>query len=232
MSATRTIVVFGSGPGIGRSVAQEFASNGFNYVILLARNHTRLHQDKTAIEKSCKDVKVDLLTVNLADKASLKETLAKIDLLSNDIECVFYNGARVAPSTLLEFPVEEVELDFKTTNSGLYLVAQWCIPKFQALAKSSSAAKPSLLVTNSILYKNPVPAVFSLTLTKAAQRSMVECMYQTYKDGGIHCGLVSVGGEVAPENKALNPNNIARKTWGLFDQPKETWALEVEILEG
>lgn len=113
MSATRTIVVFGSGPGIGRSVAQEFGSNGFNHVILLARHHARLHQDKTAVENTSKDVKVDLLTVNLADKASLKEALAKIDSLSKDIECVLYNGARVAPSTLLEFPVEEIELDFK-----------------------------------------------------------------------------------------------------------------------
>lgn len=113
MSATRTIVVFGSGPGIGRSVAQEFASNGFNHVILLARHHARLDQDKMAVEKSSKDVKVDLLTVNLADKASVKEALTKIDSLSKDIECVFYNGARVAPSTLLEFPVEEMELDFK-----------------------------------------------------------------------------------------------------------------------
>lgn len=113
MSETRTIVVFGSGPGIGRSVAQEFASNGFNHAILLARHHARLHQDKMAVEKSSKDVKVDVLTVNLADKASLKEVLTKIDSLTKDIECVLYNGARVAPSTLLEFPVEEMELDFK-----------------------------------------------------------------------------------------------------------------------
>ncbi|QDS74738.1 hypothetical protein FKW77_000988 [Venturia effusa] len=194
MSAARTIVVFGSGPGIGRSVAQEFASNGFTHVILLARHHGRLHQDKTAVEKCVKDIKVDVLTVDLSDKASLQETLTKIDSLSKEIECVFYNGARVAPSTLLEFPVEEMELD-------------------------------------SLLYKYPIPAVFSLTVTKAAQRAMVECLYQTYKDSGVHCGLISVGGEVGPGNKALNPDNIARKTWALFEQPKGTWELEVEIME-
>lgn len=60
---------------------------------------------------------------------------------------------------------------------------------------------------------------------------MVDCLYQTYKDNGVHCGLISVGGEVAPENKALNADNIAKKTWGLFDQPKEIWELEVEIVE-
>ena len=113
MSSSRSIVVFGSGPGIGRSVAQEFVSNGFNHVILLARHHARLHEDKTAIEKISTNVKIDTMTVNLADKASLKEAFSKIDSLSKEIECVFYNGARVAPSPLLEFPVEEMELDFK-----------------------------------------------------------------------------------------------------------------------
>jgi short-subunit dehydrogenase len=121
MSSSRSIVIFGSGPGIGRSVANEFASNGFNHVILLARNHARLHQDKIAVEKISTNVKIDTITVDLADKASLKEALSKIDLLTKEIECVFYNGARVAPSSLLEFPVEEMELDFK--------VCQLCLPQ-------------------------------------------------------------------------------------------------------
>jgi hypothetical protein len=60
---------------------------------------------------------------------------------------------------------------------------------------------------------------------------MVDCMYQTYKGSGVHCGLISVGGQVSPESKDLSPDNIAKKTWGLFDQLKEDWGLEVEIME-
>jgi hypothetical protein len=56
-------------------------------------------------------------------------------------------------------------------------------------------------------------------------------MYQTYKESGVHCGLISVGGQVSAESKDLSPDNIAKKTWGLFDQPKENWELEVEIME-
>jgi NAD(P)-dependent dehydrogenase (short-subunit alcohol dehydrogenase family) len=119
MSSPRTIVVFGSGPGIGRSVAQEFATNGFNHVILLARHHAHLYQDKIAIAKSSTNVKIDTITVNLADKTSLKDALVKIDSLAEEIECILYNGARVAPSTLLEFPVEEMELDFKVNQLRL-----------------------------------------------------------------------------------------------------------------
>ena len=35
--APRSIVVFGSGPGIGNNVAGNFAAHGFEHVILLAR---------------------------------------------------------------------------------------------------------------------------------------------------------------------------------------------------
>jgi hypothetical protein len=70
-----------------------------------------------------------------------------------------------------------------------------------------------------------------LTVTKAAQRALVDCLYQTFKESGVHCGLISVGGVVAPENKELNAVNIAKKTWGLFDQSREGWDLEVEIME-
>lgn len=60
---------------------------------------------------------------------------------------------------------------------------------------------------------------------------MVDCMYQTYKETGVHCGLISVGGQVSPESKDLNADNIAKKTWDLFDQPMESWELEVEIMD-
>ena len=41
MSKTKTIAVFGAGPGMGRSVARRFGREGFQ-VALVARNQTRL----------------------------------------------------------------------------------------------------------------------------------------------------------------------------------------------
>jgi NAD(P)-dependent dehydrogenase (short-subunit alcohol dehydrogenase family) len=41
MSKTKTIAVFGVGPGMGRSVARRFGREGFQ-VALVARNQTRL----------------------------------------------------------------------------------------------------------------------------------------------------------------------------------------------
>jgi len=109
-------------------------------------------------------------------------------------------------------------------------VAQWVIPRLMKLAESSPEAKPSLLVTNSLLYVQPVPFVFSLTMVKAAQRALVQCLDMTYREQGVHVGLISVGGQVDPKNKVLNPSNIAEKSWDLYNQKRNEWTLEVELL--
>lgn len=54
---------------------------------------------------------------------------------------------------------------------------------------------------------------------------------KTFNRSGVHIALVTVGGAVAPENKNLNPKNIAGQAWKLFDQEKDAWGWETEILE-
>ncbi|KAF2181755.1 short-chain dehydrogenase/reductase-like protein SDR [Zopfia rhizophila CBS 207.26] len=228
-SQNRSIIVFGSGPGIGNHVAREFISHGFNHVILLARNEERLEQDKAAVlSKATPEVKVDTLRLDLSDLSSIPPTLKKIEELVGDVEAVFFNAVRVKTSDVLGVPIEEIEEDFKTTNLALYVVAQWAIPRLQALAKSNPSAKPSLLVTNSHLPWDPAPDFLSLSLVKASQRNMVMNFSRAFGETGVHIGLISVEGVVAPQNKNLNPANIAEKTWGFFEGGK---GLEVNIKE-
>ncbi|KAF2095259.1 NAD(P)-binding protein [Rhizodiscina lignyota] len=223
------LIVIGSGPGIGRSVASAFASNGFTRIFLIRRNAQGLEDDKaTVIATAGKDIRVDTIVADISDQQALAKALQQIEEEKYVIECVFFNAARVEPSEMLKFPIEEIEHDFRTTNIALYQTAQWAIPLLK-VAKGT-VSKPSLLVTNSLLYKYPVPQMFSLTFTKAAQRTLVEMMTTLYAPEGIHVGLISVGGPVAPENKVLNPKNIAKETWHFF-QNSMNGDLEIEIVE-
>lgn len=74
----------------------------------------------------------------------------------------FFDAVRIVPGELLE-SVETIEEDFKvcafvsfdlrfhaninlkTTNIALYIVAQWAIPRLQALSASSAAANLAYL---------------------------------------------------------------------------------------
>ncbi|XTI92331.1 putative NADP(+)-dependent dehydrogenase [Cenococcum geophilum] len=174
-----TFVVIGSGSGIGNHVAYTFAVKGFSHIIPLARNESDIFIDEIKVDISCRGV---------------ARSTEKLEKVGHIIEC-----------GLLE-SVETIEENFETTNIALYIVAQWAIPRLRALSASSAAAKSSLLVTNSLLYANPIPQLFSLSLVKAAQCSLVMSLAKTFNSSGIHIALVTVGG-------------------------KDAWSWETEILE-
>jgi len=228
---TRTLVVFGAGPGIGNNTAAEFASKGIDHIILLARNTQRLqNEDAPFVTNHSNSVKVDTLPLDLANLDSIPDALKELDVLTEgeDIEVIFFNAARIKPSDTLGVDVKEIEEDFRTTNLALYLIAQHYIPKLQALAKSKKSLKPALLVTNSHLPWDPVPQLLSLSLIKASQRNMVQSFNRAFTESGVHIGLINVEGVVRPENKVLNPKTIAERTVAFWEGGK---GLDLSIKE-
>jgi NAD(P)-dependent dehydrogenase (short-subunit alcohol dehydrogenase family) len=249
MSASKrgSLVVIGSGPGIGLNVASTFAANGFSRIYLISRNEKRLESDKATVlaRSGRQNVNIETLSADISDIDSLRAALQKIDNRSYPVEAVFFNAARVEASSLLQYPIEEVERDFRVrpnfscvcesaadclfqiSVSALIEVARWAVPllKFNA----SVIAKPSILVTNSFLYKTPRADEFSLSVTKAAQRTLVQCMNKDFCADGIHAGLISVGGVVYDEHPTRNVENIAQKTWKFFAKGDHN-EFEVEIV--
>ncbi|KAF2085254.1 putative short-chain alcohol dehydrogenase [Saccharata proteae CBS 121410] len=243
-----TLVVFGSGPLIGSHIASLFASRGFQQVILLARNAQHLEKEAEFVKSaaSSSSTQVHTMTIDLLDTAGIKKTLTELDehFSKMPLECVLYNAANVRESPMFSFPAEEMEKDWKIAVQSLYIVAGWAMPHLTQLASSapgssgkttktssSSVPKPSFLVTCGSICKDPLPALFSLSSVKACQYSLVRSIDKVYRDKGVHCGLILVAGVVSHEAMSCNPKNIADKAWGLFEQEKGDWQIEVEIPE-
>lgn len=234
----RTLVVLGSGPGIGVAIASAFAVRGFTHIALLSRDATRLSQDEdtvlTAIQERGYTSRVQTWAVDLCDTTALKAALSEIQSFGS-VECVLFNAARVAGKPLLEESVDDVARDFATTNLALYVVACWALPlllaKKEELGGGDAAFAPSLFVTStSQLYKQPHPVLFSLSMVKTAQRNLVQALHAKYGED-VHVALLSVGGIVAPDKEILSPANIADQAWALYKQPKSQWKFEIEIAE-
>jgi NAD(P)-dependent dehydrogenase (short-subunit alcohol dehydrogenase family) len=249
MSRPRTILVFGAGPGIGNNTAIQFASKGLSHIVLLARTQRLTESDAPSVRSSAPNAKVSTVTLDLANLDSIPSVLKQLDELTKDedVEVVFFNAARIKPSEVLGVSVDEIHEDLKvtppyscsissihviltlklqTTTLSLYLIAQHFIPKLTSLAKSKSL-KPTFLVTSSHLPWDPVPQLLSLSLTKAAQRNMVQSFALAFKDSGVKIGVLSVEGEVKPENKVLNPKTIAERAVGWWERG-EGWEVSVK----
>jgi len=118
-TATPTLYVIGSGPGIGRAVAQQFSAERYARVALFARNPESLAADKEAVASSSSTgssgLKPQVCTyaVDVTDSAALAKVFDQAEHDLGKPECVFYNAARVLPSKLLEHDVNDIEYDFK-----------------------------------------------------------------------------------------------------------------------
>ena len=236
------LVVIGSGPGIGLATASIFASRKFDKIALLSRDNTRLQKEREAVLQAAKaagrDVEVYTFSQDVCQTESFQRTLERIGSLGN-ISCVHFNAARVEPSDLLTYDEKDVISGFlvcyfsikiqtiadnrQTTNIGLLTTARWAIPLL-----SKATDKPTLLVTNSMLWHTPFPTYFSISLVKTAQRNLVKSLEMTYPD--IHIALVNVGGIVNAEDKIFNPKAIGEKFWEVYSQEKDEWTFEVNIL--
>ncbi|KAH6637259.1 hypothetical protein F5144DRAFT_210030 [Chaetomium tenue] len=220
MAPSKTLLVVGSGPGIGRAVATLFASKRYTNVVLLARRTEALATEKAAVEASSPGVNVKVYAVDVTDPVAVAKALDDADAAVGKPECVFFNAARVLPSAFFEHDVKEIEYDLKINVSALYLLAQRYIPHLVSLAKEGGN-KPAFLVTSSALPQHPIPQLFALSLVKAAQRNLVQSLNLTYAPEGVHVGVINVAGQVFPDDPVRNPTNIAAETWKWFEQGTE-----------
>lgn len=139
------LVVFGSGPGIGRNIAALFAEKGFSKIYLLSRNQERLQEDidfvknhaastsASASASASSTPKVDgkadaetttttttsckAIAVDLEDPGKVRAALAELDgrLHGKSLECVVFNAARVGGSKLMEWSAVNYEADLRVS---------------------------------------------------------------------------------------------------------------------
>jgi len=134
-----TLVVVGSGPGIGSATACLFAQRGFKKVALIARNVDRLKEDSRAVEQAAQqahaDVSVGTWAVDITDTAAYQNVLDEVAGFGT-LECLFFNAARVQESSLFEESTEDMEYDFKVSRSTFPYYLPLHVPDFALLGSS------------------------------------------------------------------------------------------------
>lgn len=122
-SAHGAIIVFGSGPGVGRNVAAHFAERGFEKVILMSRNSTRLAQDADVVRSARNGTSVYEIPVDAGNIEHVRQSLARAEesLKGTPLECVLFNAARTGKSEFFEFSAESLENDLKVCRRLLVI---------------------------------------------------------------------------------------------------------------
>ena len=225
MSSPGPLFIVGSGPMIGSHVARLFATKSFTKIALFSRSSSNLFRGASFVTSAASSADVSIYSADVTDHAALTTALEKALSEVGTPEVVVYNAARINYGMFGQYSTEDIVEDFKILNLGLYTTASTLLPHLQALAKSNPSAHPALFVTSGAVIHQPFPPVFSLSMAKAAQASLAKLLADETKNV-VHVALVTVGGQVTPEEKVNNPANIATKFLELYEQKKGSWEFE------
>ncbi|KAG9231472.1 hypothetical protein BJ875DRAFT_517005 [Amylocarpus encephaloides] len=228
MAPPGPLFVIGTGPMIGSHIPRLFATKSFSRIALFARSTASLSAAAEFITTAVPSASISLYIADVTIPIELTEALEKAITEVGAPEVVVYNAARINYGFFGDYKEEDIVIDFKVPNLGLYTTAKLLLPHLQSLAKETPEANPCLFVTSSPIIHQPFAPVFSLSMAKAAQASLVKLLAEDNKDI-VHVALITVGGPVTPEEPVNNPTNVAAKFWEAWEQKKTEWKFELEV---
>jgi short-subunit dehydrogenase len=228
MASPGPLFVIGTGPMIGSQIPRLFATKSFNHIALFARSTATLSASKDIIAAVAPSVTIKVYTADVIDSGNLTTALEKAVIELGPPEVVVYNAARINYGMFSDYKEEDLVIDFKVPNLGLYTTAKVLLPHLRSLAKEKSGAHPCLFITSSPIIHQPFAPVFSLSMAKAAQASLAKLLAEQDKNV-VHVALITVGGPVTPDEPINNPVNVAAKFWEAWEQKKPEWQFELEV---
>jgi NAD(P)-dependent dehydrogenase (short-subunit alcohol dehydrogenase family) len=213
-----TCIVVGAGPGIGQAAALAFAREGYD-IALVSRHPERLVAQTTEIVWMS-GRRAQAFGADATDAESLRGALRESQIALGPPRVLVYNVAsvqRARPGTL---DVEQLVREFRANVAGALVCAQALAPDLCV------AGGGSLLFTGGGLADHPTADYASLSLCKAALRSLTHTLAQEYGQHGIHVATVTVHGFVQAGTH-FDPHLIAQSFIKLHRQPKGRFDIEL-----
>ncbi len=211
---SKSIMIVGAGPAIGRGVAQKFGKAGWT-VVLTARNPDRLAEEAAAL--SAKGIAVHTVPADATDPVALRAALAKGDELTGGLTVVHFNAAVVRIQDLFSMTDAEVTSDLAiNVAAGLHTI--------RAAVGLFSDRGGTILVTGGGIATKPNANAASLGVGKAAMRNLVEALAKSLAERGIRITLATVREKILPDSP--ESVGIADVMWELATNPDAPWEMD------
>lgn len=206
----KTVLVTGSGTGIGRAIAQSFAQAGATHVILVARRTEKLEATKMLIVHESPDCKVTVVGgIDVSEQQSVDKIFESL-VSSADIPDVLVANAAI--STLAKIADSDPTSwwrAFEVNTFGSYLLARAYIRAVRATSKKGGL----IINVSSNASWGGLPGMSSYTGSKMALNKLTEYIdleERSAPDGiSIRCVALHPGGVVETEmaSSALDPDS-------------------------
>jgi NAD(P)-dependent dehydrogenase (short-subunit alcohol dehydrogenase family) len=209
------LLLIGAGPGVGAGVVRRFGREGFRST-LISRSKTL---EVLAPDLRKGGLEIEAIATDIEDLDGYRETLVRIFSAPGAPGVVVYNAAMPDPGEILDTTVERLRTAYDVDVLGAVVAAQVAAPVLR------TAGGGTLLVTSGGFADNPVPALASLSIGKAALRAAQTLIAAGVGEDGIHAATITIAGAVKP-GTAFDPDNIAELFWTAHTDPRDAWQTE------
>ena len=209
------LLLIGAGPGVGAAVVRRFGREGFRSTLISRSGAV----EKLAPELRGEGLEIEAIGADIEDLDGYRGTLEEIFGVAGAPGVVVYNAAIPDPGEILDTTVERLRTAHDVDVLGAVVAAQVAAPVLRADGGGT------LLVTSGGFADNPVPALASLSMGKAALRSAQTLIAAGVGEDGIHAATVTIAGAVKPGTD-FDPDKIAELFWTAHTDPKDAWKSE------
>ncbi|MEU4339646.1 SDR family oxidoreductase [Nocardia sp. NPDC023852] len=184
---SKTIAIFGCGPGLGVGTGRRFGREGFR-VAVIGRDpdRARRHADRLTAE----GIEAAAFPADVTDAAQIACAIEKIEASFGPIEVAMHGAAgemtdRI-PSTLdVDVPDLAVPIALKLHSPILMT---------RALAPSMiERGQGSLLFSSGVSDRRPLPYLSNFGIALAAQRGYIRQLEVELRGTGVYVGLLNIG---------------------------------------
>jgi NAD(P)-dependent dehydrogenase (short-subunit alcohol dehydrogenase family) len=217
--------IFGTGPGLGASLARRFALEGLT-VAVAAR-------DVGKLAGLVAETGARVFACDVRSREQVEAVFGQIEHELGPCEIVVFNTAQRYRGALLDLDPERIAEAVMIGAYGGFLVGQ-C-----AARAMLPRARGSIFFTGATASVKGMAQSAPFAMQKFALRGLAQSMSRELHPAGIHVahividgriGAAGAGGSIAVSSgESLDPNAIAAAYLELHRQDKSAWSAEIEL---
>ncbi len=205
----KTVVITGASKGIGKAIAEKFASENFNLAIC-ARNKNELNQTKIELMKINANVDVLIVVADVSKKNDRENFAKKIITHFQTIDILVNNAGTFLPGNIADEPSERLEFLWQTNVLSAYEITRALLPMM--IQKKSGHIFNMSSVAGLRAYENGG----SYSITKFALTGFSKNLREELKDKGIRVSTIY-------------PGAVLTDSWKGTDLPKERFIMAEDV---
>jgi NAD(P)-dependent dehydrogenase (short-subunit alcohol dehydrogenase family) len=227
-SRKRVAVVAGVGPGLGAALVRKLAKEGCS-VRMFARS-------PEFIDKLAAELGEDTLAIptNISDMRQVALGFRKVRQQIGPVEILIAHASGSVGEGLMKTTPEEFERSWRVAVLGAFLCAR------EAVLDMLKRGRGAIILTGATSSVRGRGGAVAFSSAKFAIRGLAQSLAVELWPKGIHVAHVIIDGVIDTPNvrrfykpsakePLLEPDAIADAYWGIIQQERSAWSLEIDL---